>query len=99
MPSTGGDDRAVDLHLISSNMLDGVAVTKAITPDMDADAIGGSVDLRLRQAPVGLSVDVLAQGGFNQLQRHYGTDKLTGAGGNRVFKGRVGVFVRANKTG
>ena len=99
MPSTGGDDRAVDLHLISSNMLDGVAVTKAITPDMDADAIGGSVDLRLRQAPVGLSVDVLAQGGFNQLQSHYGNYKLTGTVSNRFFNDQLGVIVTANTDG
>jgi len=41
VPATGGDDRSVDLSLISSSMLDGIEVRKANTPDMDADVIGG----------------------------------------------------------
>ena len=44
-------DRGEDLSMISSNMLGGIKVTKAITPDMDAAVIGGVVDFRLRKAP------------------------------------------------
>ncbi len=40
--------RATNLGFISSNMLSGIEVIKAITPDMDANAIGGVVNLRLR---------------------------------------------------
>ncbi len=96
VPSTGGDDRSVDLSLISSNMLDGIEVKKAITPDMDADAIGGAVDLRLRNAPEGLKFDILAQGGYNRLQEHYGNYKVAGTVSNRFLGDKLGIIANFN---
>lgn len=96
VPSTGADDRSVDLSLISSNMLDGIVVKKAITPDMDADAIAGSVDLKLRDAPAGLKVDVLAQGGYAQLQDYYGNYKVNATVSNRFFDNKFGVIATFN---
>jgi len=43
-------DRSVDLSMISPNLLDGIEVTKAITADQDADALGGAVNFRLKDA-------------------------------------------------
>lgn len=97
MPSTSGDDRSVDLSLISPNMLDGIEVRKAITPDQDADAIAGSVDLKLRQADPGFKVDLLAQGGFNEMQRYYGNYKFVGTVSNRFFGNRLGLIVSGTK--
>ena len=96
LPSTDGNDRAVDLSLVSSNVLDGIDVRKAITPDMDADAIGGTVNLRLRNAPRELSVDVLAQGGYTALQDELGNYKLVGTVSDRFFGDRLGVIATAN---
>lgn len=96
VPATGGDDRSVDLSLISSNMLDGIEVMKAITPDKDADAIGGSVDLKLREAPEGFSFDVLAQGGYNQLQDYYGNYKFAASVSNRFFDNQLGIIANLN---
>lgn len=96
LPATGGNDRSVDLSLISSSMLDGIEVMKAITPDKDADAIGGSVDLRLREAPDRLMIDVLAQGGYNKLQSYYGNYKFVASASNRFFGGRLGVIAGFN---
>lgn len=91
------DDRSVDLSLISSNMLDGVEVMKAITPDKDGDAVGGAVDLRLREAPSGLMVDLQAQGGYNQLQSYYQNYKLSGSLSSRFFKGeKLGLIATIN---
>lgn len=44
------EERFVALDVISSNQLAGLEVTKALTPDMDADAIGGTVNLVSRSA-------------------------------------------------
>jgi len=44
-------------------MLDGIEVKKAITPDMDGDAIAGAVDLKLREAPDGFQSSAQLQGG------------------------------------
>lgn len=96
VPSTGADDRSVDLSLISSNMLDGIEVKKAITPDMDADAIAGSVDLKLRDAPQGLHFDVQAQGGYAQLQDYYGNYKVNATVSNRFLDNKLGVIATFN---
>jgi TonB-dependent receptor len=96
VPATGGDDRSVDLRLISSNILDGIELKKAITPDMDADVLGGTVDLRLREAPDQLSINATAQSGYNKLQDYYGNYNFTGNLSNRFFDGRLGVIATFN---
>jgi hypothetical protein len=53
MQSTDRDDRSVDLNMISPNILSGIEVTKAVTADMDADAVGGTVNLKISQAGQG----------------------------------------------
>ena len=47
MQSTDRNDRSVDLNMIAPNILSGIEVTKALTADMDADAVGGTVNLRI----------------------------------------------------
>jgi hypothetical protein len=53
VPSTDMNDRSTNLGFISSNMLSGIEVIKALTADMDANTDGGVVNLRLREAPSG----------------------------------------------
>ncbi len=96
LPSTDGSDRSVDLSLVSSNILDGIEVRKAITPDMDADVVGGSIDLRLRNAPSGFLVDLLAQGGYTGLQKDYGNYKFVGTLSNRFWGDRLGAIATFN---
>ncbi len=43
--STDEESRGVDLSTISQGSLAGIELYKALTPDMDADAIAGSVNL------------------------------------------------------
>ena len=51
---TGVDgDRSVGLSILSSGMLEGIELSKSLTPDRDADAIGGVVNLRLKDADEG----------------------------------------------
>ncbi|MDG5766357.1 TonB-dependent receptor [Balneolales bacterium ANBcel1] len=96
VPSTGDWDRSIDLSLISSNMLDGIEVMKAITADQDADAVAGAINLRLREAPEQLQVDVSAQGGYTRLQDHYGNYKFVGSMSNRFLDNRIGVIANFN---
>ncbi|MEM9988043.1 MAG: TonB-dependent receptor, partial [Pseudomonadota bacterium] len=46
MTSPEGDQRAVPLDVIDADVLERVVITKALTPDMDADAIGGNIELK-----------------------------------------------------
>lgn len=60
-----GDDRSVDLSTISADMVQELEVIKVITPDMDADALAGVINVNTRR-PVGgdRSVNIRVGGGF-----------------------------------
>lgn len=70
IPSPEADVRFVALDAIPSDQLASMEVTKALTPDMDGDAVGGSVNLITRTAQGGkptASGSVL--GGYNNLMQ------------------------------
>lgn len=48
LASSNDEERIIDLGVINSSQLASVEVIKALTPDMDADAIGGVVNLVTR---------------------------------------------------
>ena len=96
LPSTDMNNRATNLGFISSNLLSGIEVIKAMTPDMDANALGGVVNLRLREAPTGFHFDALAQGEYNAQDHVSGNYKFWASVSNRFFNDKLGVFVQAN---
>ncbi|MCG6958810.1 TonB-dependent receptor [bacterium BMS3Abin03] len=96
LPSTGTEDRSVDLSLVSSNMLDGIILRKTNTPDMDADVLGGTVELKLKEAQPGPRLSLSAQGGYNRLQDYYGNYNFTVSLSNRFFDDRLGIIVNGN---
>jgi TonB-dependent receptor len=96
LPSTDVNDRSTNLGFISSNMLSGIEVVKAITPDMDANAVGGVVNLRLREAPENYHFDVLAQGSYNTQDHTADNYKFWASGSNRFLDNKLGVFVQGN---
>ncbi len=67
IPSAEAEVREVQLDLIPSDMVAQVEVTKALTPDMDADAIGGSVNIVTRAAPADQRLAVTLGSGYNFL--------------------------------
>ena len=88
--------RATNLGFISSNLLDGIEVIKAITPDMDANTIGGVVNLKLREAPTGLHFDALAQGNYNSTEHLADNYKFWASISQRFFDDKFGVFIQGN---
>jgi hypothetical protein len=99
MTSTDANDRSVDLSMISPNMLEGIQVMKAITPDQDADALGGSVNFSVKEAGYGkegFGFDVLAQGGYNKLRDTYNDYKFVGTVDGRLLDERLGILAQAN---
>ncbi|MEJ2196573.1 MAG: carboxypeptidase-like regulatory domain-containing protein, partial [Ignavibacteriaceae bacterium] len=50
VPTTEAQERGTDLSLISQNNLAGIELYKALTSDMEADAIAGAVNLATRKA-------------------------------------------------
>jgi TonB-dependent receptor len=92
-------DRSTDLSMISSNMLGGIEVIKAITPDMDAAVLGGVVNFDLRKAkstPGAPAYEFLIQEGYNNLQNTYTDYKLNGSMEKRFLEDKLGVFAQAS---
>jgi TonB-dependent receptor len=67
IPSAEAEVREVQLDLIPSDMVRAVEVTKTITADMDADAIGGAVNIVTRAAPTSRRISATLGSGFNFL--------------------------------
>ena len=67
IPSAEGDNRNVQMDLIPADMIQTIEVSKAITPDMDADALGGSVNLITRTSPQGFRLSATAGSGVNYI--------------------------------
>lgn len=91
-----GLGRDVGLSSISSEMLDGIELSKSLTPDKDADAIGGVVNLRTRVAEKGFHFGVLAQGGYNSLQNSFSNYKYGANVSNRFFDNKLGFIATAS---
>ncbi len=96
MPSNSGTDRSVDLSLISPELLDGIEVYKSPLPDMDAEAVGGTVNLRLRKAPKEFKLLVKGLGGFNDLNSDYRDYKGVLQASKRIFNDKLGVVAQAS---
>jgi len=95
VPGTDGD-RSVDLSMISPEMLAGIEVYKSIRPDMDADAIGGSVNFRMGGAPNETRYRVNLESGYNNQTGGVGNYKASIMGSSRFLDQRLGVMVSGN---
>jgi TonB-dependent receptor len=96
LPSTDMNNRATNLGFISSNLLSSIEVIKALTPDMDANTVGGVVNLKLREAPTGLHFDALSQGNYNSSDRVSDNYKFWASVSQRFFDDQFGVFLQGN---
>lgn len=92
LPSTSTNDRMANISGISQYALQGVEVFKALTPDMEANSVGGTVNLQLQGIPDGFHFNVMAQGGYNNLNNYFGNYKLLGEASNRFFNNKLGMF-------
>ena len=50
MPSTSSSGRAASLDMIGSDMVERIEVVKSLTPDVEGDALGGTVNVKMKQA-------------------------------------------------
>lgn len=90
---TGGD-RAVPLDIFPTEMIEYVKLSKAITPDMEGDAIGGSVNFLTRTAPYERTLNVNLAGGYNA-QAQNGTYNGSLVYGDRFLDNKLGVIASA----
>ena len=84
IPGPEDDSRAVNLDVLSADLVESVEVSKSLTPDQDADAVGGNIEINtLSGFDLGNSLRVNAEGSYNEK-----LDDLSpriGVTGTRVF--------------
>jgi TonB-dependent receptor len=91
IPAAESDVRQVMLDAVPADQLQSIEVSKALTPDMDADAVGGAVNLVTKQAVAKPTLLLSASGGFNALQDSWEQRLFSATGGRRFADGRVGL--------
>ncbi|MBE7177377.1 MAG: TonB-dependent receptor [Mucilaginibacter polytrichastri] len=97
IPSAEGDNRRVQMDLIPADMIQTIEVNKTLTPDMDGDAIGGSVNLVTRAAPNGLRLSGTLSSGYNPIREkplYNGSFIL----GDRFLDKKLGVVLSGSYT-
>lgn len=102
IPATDPQNRSVDLSMISSDMLAGIEVFKALTPDQDGDAVGGKVNFEIKKAPSGFNSNIRLQGTYNNQEKDYGNYRGSFTLSNRYFNNKLGIVAtgsmqRANR--
>jgi TonB-dependent receptor len=100
-PNFGGtpglsNDRSVDLTMVSPYMIRTIAVYKSLTPDMNANSIGGTVNMELREAPADPHFDLLWQTGYTAKSGNFGNYRAVASGSNRFFNERFGIYALLN---
>ncbi len=96
VPSTDGESRGVDLSMFSLSSLAGIEVTKALTPDMDADAIAGSVNLVTKKASSKPELRFDVGTGYNDLESSMAQYNAAVRYERRVFNEKLGVQLSVN---
>lgn len=90
IPSAEGDNRNIQMDLIPADMISTIEVNKTLTSDMDADAIGGSVNLITRATPNGERISATLAGGYGPI-REKGNYTAGFVYGNRYLDNKLGV--------
>jgi TonB-dependent receptor len=95
VPSPEGDVRQIALDAVPVDILESIEVSKAILPSMDADAVGGAVNLITRRAPAGRLLSVEAAGGFAPI-RDEPSGSAAATWGARSDDSRVGLLLNGS---
>ena len=66
VPSPDYKNSYVPMDIFPSEMVERLEVIKTLTPDMEGDAIGGAMNLVLKEAPDNFTLSAEAATGFNQ---------------------------------
>lgn len=95
IPSAEGDNRNVQMDLIPSDMISTIEVNKTLTSDMDADAIGGSVNLITRATPNKQRISGTLAGGYIPIRDH-GNYTAGFVYGDRFFNNKLGLVISSS---
>ncbi|MGS0676244.1 TonB-dependent receptor [Shewanella sp. 125m-1] len=96
LPSPDSDRRAVALDVVPSDLLQSVEVTKTLAPDMDADSLGGAIEVKSLSAfdRDDTYFNVSAEGSYDQMTESV-NPKLAGSYSD-IFEDDIGVAIAAS---
>lgn len=76
IPSPDNRSRYIPLDLFPSELLERLEVSKSLTPSMEGDAIGGSINLVMKDAPAKFLLQANVSTGYNNSFNTGGYDKF-----------------------
>lgn len=100
IPSSSADERQVGLDVLPAELLSSIEITKTVTPDMDGDAVGGSIQINTVSAfdRDGMFISGTVEGSYNELVEKT-SPKVAGSFSNIFELGgenQLGVAIAAN---
>jgi len=94
VPSPEGGVRQVKLDVIPADLIESVQINKTLQPNMNGDAIGGSVNLVTKKAGDRPTLSVYGLGGFTPIDNTRYVYEVGGTAGSRFgVQKRLGVMV------
>jgi len=90
IPGPADDSRAVNLDVLSADLVQSVEISKSLTPDQDADAVGGNIEISTLSAfDLGNALRFNVEGSYNAKADEIGP--RLGLTGTRLFSVGDGV--------
>jgi outer membrane receptor protein involved in Fe transport len=77
IPSPDNKNRFIPLDLFPSELLERLEVSKSLTPSMEGDAIGGTINLVMKDAPSALLVQANLAMGFSSILNNQSYQKFS----------------------
>lgn len=86
--------RQVRLDVLPSSMIDAIELNKTLSANMDANGIGGSVNIRTKAAGERPTLDAFIDGGYTNILNGRGSTAVGATVGNRFGKSkRLGILI------
>jgi TonB-dependent receptor len=93
--TTENTSRQIPLDTIPADLMGAIEITKVLTPEMEADSIGGRVNLITKRAPASRHLALTLGSGYNRLVNNDIKD-YSGTYGQRLFHEKLGFIASAN---
>ncbi|MBD0404151.1 TonB-dependent receptor [Flammeovirga sp. EKP202] len=90
-----GGSRSTGLDVFPTELIEYATVTKALTPDMEGDAIGGSINLQTRKVASDNGLNINLGAGYNEKGEQPGYN-FAGIFQKRFLDGKLGVIASAS---
>jgi len=97
IPSPEGGVRYVGMDVISADQIDQIEITKVLTPDMDGDGIGGTVNIKTKQAESAKpEISGTLAGGYSHLRQTPNFQAQLAYGRRYGEKEKLGIFINGS---